>query len=148
VTQAAGLVVDETWTSPDPSEAGYCVWFTDQERDLVCYSKWDGAWLEEGRVNVPSVLAQPEKRILSPEPFEHNGESFIAFQFASGYGSPEGDIYVTTPRASVPCHFRRVSPVTVAPRRKPEPYLLAGRPVVYYLDTAGVDSIWMAETGL
>jgi uncharacterized repeat protein (TIGR01451 family) len=121
--------------------------------ELRVFRKEDGSWIEVNRVNASQVLGKPEKPyIVSPEPFTHGDKPYIAFQLSEAFLSVDNaiaDIYIMQPQATTSCHFRMISPDNTAARRKPEPFALQDKAVVYFSEgEAGTRNLFQADTGL
>lgn len=115
-----------------------------------------GYWEQVHEVILPSI----HRFVHSPEPFVHNGRSYVSLVAAErlgdgggGFGTPTGDteIWIAGLDPDDP-FFRRVSePTRFANRKDPEAYSTSSGVVVLYNEKDPVTGVWLlrrAQTGL
>jgi hypothetical protein len=118
------------------------------------YRRIDGVWRRFYTYSLPSAF----QFISSPEPFVHNGKSFITVIAAKELGSdplpflPKGisEVWVTNIDPVNP-FFRRINNADVVRRSEPEPIMLPSGPAVYFTQNDTVNgnaTLHLADTGL
>ena len=126
--------------------------------EVGIYRRIGGIWQRIYTFTLPSELPL----LNSPEPFVHNGRSYIAVVAAqalvgasrssSPTALPRGssELWIANIDAADP-FFRRIDNTTQARRVEPEPFMLATGPAVYFTQTDllnGNATLRVADTGL
>jgi hypothetical protein len=126
--------------------------------EVGIYRRIGGVWQRIYTFKLPSDLPL----LNSPEPFVHNGRSYIAVVAAKALVGAAKSAYPTAlPRGlselwianidPADPFFRRIDSNTQARRDEPEPFMLATGPAVYFTQTNPVNgnaTLRVADTGL
>lgn len=102
----------------------------DLPTDIVVYRQVGGVWTPVHTIRPPGAFPF----VVSPEPFEWNGRSYISFLASRGArNTDDGDaeVWIAALDPAVPL-LRRVSLTSVGVRKDPEAYTGGAQPWVYY----------------
>jgi hypothetical protein len=122
--------------------------------EVGIFRRINGVWRRFYTFSLPSAF----QFISSPEPFVHNGKSFITVIAAKELGSaplpflPKGisEVWVANIDSANP-FFRRINNADVVRRSEPEPFMLPSGPAVYFTQNdpvTGNATMHLADTGL
>lgn len=120
----------------------------DEPQELQVWRHVGGAWVANRRITMPPAYPY----VVSPEPFEYNGRSYVSYIASTeplNSGNGRAVVYVASliPGNDV---VRRVSDDSVMIRKDPESYTGGVRPWIYYseITASGLRLIHRCETGL